>query len=61
MMGYKILEHLDGGNPRLPFVSYTGLSTHSHNHMIVLHAVNKRLERIWEHLRIRIDLDDRCH
>ena len=58
-MGYKILEHLDGGNPRLPFVSYASLPTHAHDHVIMLHAVNQRLKRIRENFRVCIDLDDK--
>jgi hypothetical protein len=59
MMGYKIFEHLYGSDPRLSFVGNTSLSADSHDHRIVLHAVNKRLERIRENFRVRIDLDDR--
>lgn len=59
MMGYKIFKHLYGSDPRLSFVGNTGLSAYPHNHLVVLHAVNKRLKRIWENFRVRIDLDDK--
>ena len=55
-MGYEVFKYLDGSDPRLPFVSYTGLSTDPHNHLVVLHAVDKSPEGIWENLRVCVNL-----
>ncbi len=59
MMGYKVFEHLYGSDPRLSFVGNTSLSADAHNHLIVLHAIDKRPERIRENFRVRINLDDK--
>ena len=58
MMGYEIFEHLYGSDPRLSLVGNTSFSADPHNHLIMLHAVDKRPERIREDFRVCIDLDD---
>jgi hypothetical protein len=47
---------LDRGHPALSLVGYPRLAAHAHDHVVVLHAVDELLQRVWERLRIGIDL-----
>ena len=59
VMGDEVLEDLDGGDPRLPLVRYPRLSTNTHDHLIVVHAVNEVLERVGVHFRVGVNLRGR--
>ena len=56
MMGDKVLEDLNSGDPRLTFVRYPSLPTHTHDHLIVMHAIDQVPERIRENLCVGINL-----
>lgn len=56
MMGNEVLEDLDSRDPRLPLVRYTSFATDTHDHLVVVHAIDKVLQRVGEHLRIGVDL-----
>ena len=58
-MGDEVLEDLDGRDPRLPLVRYPRLSTNTHDHLIVMHAVNEILERVGVHFRVGVNLRGR--
>lgn len=40
----EVFVDLDGCNPALALVGYTGLSADSHDHVVVLHAVDELLD-----------------
>lgn len=54
MMRDVVLVDLDGGYPALALVRYTGLSAYSHDHVVVLHAVDQLLEGIRKSFRIGV-------
>jgi len=56
MMGDKIFEDLNGGDPRLPLVSYACLAANAHNHLVVVHAVYQISKRIREDFGVRVHL-----
>lgn len=57
VMGYKILEDLDGRYPRLAFVGYPCFTTNPHDHLVVMHAVDEVFQRRRKDFSIRIDLN----
>lgn len=59
MMGNEVLEDLNGCDPGLTLVCYTSFTAYTHNHLVVVHAVNQILERIGENLRIGVNLVER--
>ena len=58
-MGDEVLEDLDGRDPRLPLVRYPRLSTNTHDHLVVVHAVDEVLEGIGIHFRVGVNLRGR--
>lgn len=44
-MGNEVLEDLDGGYPRLSFIGYPCFSTDTHDHLVVVHAIDKVSKR----------------
>lgn len=56
MMRNEIFKDLDRGNPGLSFVRYTSLSAYAHDHLVVVHAVDKVLQGVGEHFRIGVNL-----
>lgn len=58
MVGNKILENLDGCHPRLPLISYACFAAYTHDHLIMMHAVDEVAERIRKDFCIGINLDE---
>jgi len=52
----EVFKHLNGCNPRLPLVGNARLPAHTHDHLIVMHAIDEVFERRREDLGIRIHL-----
>lgn len=46
MVRDKVLENLDGGDPRLTFVCDPGFAADAHNHVVVVHAVDEVFQRV---------------
>ena len=55
-MRNEIFENLNGCDPRLPLVRYPRLSADTHDHLVVLHAVDKVSQRIRENFSICVNL-----
>lgn len=58
MMGDEVLEHLDSCNPRLTLVGYSSLAADTHDHLVMVHTIDKILQRIRENLGICVDLKE---
>ena len=52
----EILEDLDRCDPRLPLVGDSCLSTYTHDHLVMMHAVHQILEGIREDFRVGVNL-----
>ena len=53
----EVLKHLYSCDPGLSLVGYTGLATNTHDHLVVVHAVDQVLQGVGEYFGIGINLD----
>jgi hypothetical protein len=56
VMRNEVFKDLNCGDPRLPLVRNTRLSTDTHNHLVVVHAVHQMAQRGRENLCVGINL-----
>ena len=59
-MGNEVLEDLNGCNPGLPLIGYTGFTAYTHDHLVMVHTIDQIFEGIWEDLCIGVNLFKRA-
>ena len=56
MMGDEVLKHLNGRNPGLSFVRYSGFTAAPHDHLIMMHAIHEVSEGVRKHFSVGVHL-----